>query len=96
MSGAPNRGKSLVQWLVFCLAVSFMIAYLGHAAIPAGAEYLHVFRVSGTIAVLAYSAARVPNAIWFGHTWGSTWKDVIDGLVYGLLTGGVFGWLWPA
>jgi hypothetical protein len=22
-------------------------------------------------------------------------KEVIDGLVYGLLTAGVFGWLWP-
>jgi hypothetical protein len=24
-----------------------------------------------------------------------TVKNVVDGLVYGLLTGGVFGWLWP-
>jgi len=22
-------------------------------------------------------------------------KETIDGLVYGLLTAGVFGWLWP-
>jgi hypothetical protein len=24
-----------------------------------------------------------------------TSKEVIDGLVYGLLTAGAFGWLWP-
>jgi len=22
-------------------------------------------------------------------------KEVIDGLIYGLLTAGTFGWLWP-
>jgi len=26
---------------------------------------------------------------------GVTLKEVVDGLVYGLLTGGTFGWLWP-
>jgi hypothetical protein len=88
-------GKSLLFYFLFCLGVSFMVAYVGYAAIPAGVEYLHVFRVLGTVAFLAYAAAEIPTAIWFGHTWGSVWKSVIDGLVYGLLTGGVFGWLWP-
>ncbi len=91
----PNMTRSLVQYFVFCLAVSFMVAYVGYAAIPAGVEDLHVFRVLGTTAVLAYAAAEIPHAIWFGRTWSSIWKSVIDGLVFGLLTGGVFGWLWP-
>lgn len=91
----PNMTKSMIQYFVFCLGVSFMVAYVGYAAVPAGAEYLHVFRVLGTVAVLAYGAAEIPAAIWFGHTWSSVWKSVIDALVYGLLTGGVFGWLWP-
>jgi hypothetical protein len=92
---APNLGKSLAFYFLFTLAVSFLVAYIGYAAIPAGADYRHVFRVLGTAAFLAYSAAEVPAAIWFGHTWSSVWKSVIDGLVFGLLTGGVFGWLWP-
>ncbi len=90
-----NMVRSLAQYFVFCLAVSFMVAYVGYAAIPAGVEDLHVFRVLGTTAVLAYAAAEIPHAIWFGRTWSSIWKSVIDGLVFGLLTGGVFGWLWP-
>lgn len=90
-----KMASRLIQYFLFCLAVSFMVAYVGYAAIPAGAEYLHVFRVLGTTAVLAYAAAEIPHAIWFGHTWSSVWKSVIDGLVLGLLTGGVFGWLWP-
>lgn len=93
--GPPKMGKSLTYYFLFCLGVSFMVAYVGYAAIPAGAEYLHVFRVLGTTAALAYAAAEIPAAIWFGHTWSSVWKSVIDGVVYGLLTGGAFGWLWP-
>jgi hypothetical protein len=91
----PNTGKSLGLHFLFCLGVSFLVGYVGYAAIPAGAEYLHVFRVLGTTAILAYSAAEIPGAIWFGRTWGSIWKNVIDGVVFGLLTGGAFGWLWP-
>jgi hypothetical protein len=33
-------------------------------------------------------------ALWFGFCLVMI-KEVIDGVVYGLLTGGVFGWLWP-
>ena len=28
--------------------------------------------------------------------WSTTAKHTIDGLVYSLLTGGIFGWLWPS
>jgi hypothetical protein len=28
--------------------------------------------------------------------WVVAWKEVFDGLVYGLLTAGAFGWLWPS
>jgi hypothetical protein len=35
------------------------------------------------------------KSIWFGQPWSATVKDVLDGLIYGLLTAGVFGWLWP-
>jgi hypothetical protein len=30
-----------------------------------------------------------------GRPWGVVAKDVFDGLVYGLVTAGTFGWLWP-
>jgi hypothetical protein len=92
----PNMARSLIQYFVYTLCVSFFVAYVGYAALPFGSEYLHVFRLLGTTAFLAYSFSLIPNAIWYGHTWSSTIKSVIDGLVFGLLTGGVFGWLWPS
>jgi len=44
---------------------------------------------------MAYGLGRLSDAIWRGQTWSMTIKEVIDGLVYGLLTAGTFGWLWP-
>ncbi|PYV50835.1 MAG: hypothetical protein DMG92_06275 [Acidobacteria bacterium] len=94
-SGAPKMGKFLGQWFLYCVVVSIFTAYLtGRMRMP-GTEYLEVFRIAGTVAFIGYSLAQLQNAIWRGETWGVTLKHVLDGLIYGLLTAGVFGWLWP-
>ena len=94
-SGPPNMMKYLVQWFVYCLVVGFFVAYLtGHTVAP-NAHYLAVFRVAGTAAFLAYGLGGLSSAIWKGQPWSVTIKEVIDGLIYGLLTAGTFGWLWP-
>lgn len=90
-----NMGKALTVWFLYLLAVSVFVAYLASRTLPAGTAYLPVFRVTGTVALLAYSAAVVPLGIWFGWPWKNVWKQVFDGLVYALLTAGAFGWLWP-
>jgi hypothetical protein len=90
-----SMGKSLGQWFVYLLGVSIFVAYLTGRVLPAGASGLGVFRVAGTAAVLAYAAALVPRSIWWGQSWSMTLKEVFDGVVYGLLTGAVFCWLWP-
>lgn len=92
--GSLAMGKQMAQWIIYCLAISVLVAYVASVTVPAGADYLRVFRVAGTVAVLAYAGAVPMNAIWFGHRWSATAKDVLDGVIYGLLTAGVFGWLW--
>ncbi len=93
--GSLAMGKQMVQWTIYCLVVSFLVAYVTSVALSAGAEYLQVFRIAGTVAVLTYAGAAPMKSIWFGHQWSATAKDALDGLIYGLLTAGVFGWLWP-
>jgi hypothetical protein len=44
---------------------------------------------------MAYSFAYWPQTIWYQRALGTTVRNTIDGLIYGLLTAGVFGWLWP-
>jgi len=93
--GSPGMGPSLVQWFVFTLVVSFMVAYVAAHALAPGAEYLKVFQIVGSVGFLAYAAGTVPAAIWMGKPWSITAKEVFDGLLYGLVTAGTFGWLWP-
>jgi len=94
-NGAMNMGKFLGQWFVYCVVVSIFAAYLtGRTRMP-GADYLEVFRVAGCTAFIGYALAQAQNSIWRGVTWGITLKHMLDGLIFGLLTGGTFGWLWP-
>jgi len=94
-SGPPAMTKFLGLWFAYCLIIGFFVAYLTARTVAPGAHYLAVFRVAGTAAFLAYGLGHLSNAIWKGQMWGATIKEVIDGLVYGLLTAGTFGWLWP-
>jgi hypothetical protein len=94
-NGAPKMGKSLGLWFLYSLVVSFMVAYIASFALGYGASYRTVFRLSGTVATMAYAVSYLQDSIWKGQTWGTTFKFIFDGVVYGLVTAGVFGWLWP-
>jgi hypothetical protein len=94
-SGPPAMPKFLGQWFAYTLIIGFFVAYLTGRTVAPGANYLGVFRVAGTAAFLAYGLGNLSNGIWKGQPWGMTLKEVIDGLVFGLLTAGTFGWLWP-
>jgi len=94
-SGPPAMPKFLIQWFVYCLVIGFFVAYLTGHTVVAGANYLAVFRVAGTAAFMAYGLGNLSNGIWKCQPWGMTIKEAIDGLVFGLLTAGTFGWLWP-
>ncbi len=94
-SGPPVLPKFLAQWFGFCLAISFFVAYVAAHTVATGANYLAVFRVVGTVAFMAYGLSQLSNGIWKGQPWSAVIKEVIDGLIYGLLTAGTFGWLWP-
>ena len=94
-NGAPAMGAFVVHCFFYGLVVGILAAYLTSRTRPAGTEYLEVFRVAGTVAFCSYSLALIQNSIWKGETWGVTAKHLLDGLIYGLLTAGTFGWLWP-
>jgi hypothetical protein len=93
-SGPPAMGKYLGQWFLYCIFVGILVAYLTGRTVSPGADYLKVFRVAGTTAFLGYSVAQLQDSIWKGQSWGVTLKHFFDGLIYGLLTAGTFGWLW--
>lgn len=93
--GGPSMGKSLALWFVFALVVSVFAAYVPGRVLSPGTDYLSVFQLAGTTAFAGYALGIWPESIWFGRRWSTTIKSTVDGLIYALLTGGVFGWLWP-
>lgn len=94
--GEMAIGKNMLIYFVYLLVIQSFVAYVTGVALPLGADYLRVFQVAGTVAILAFAGSAPPNAIWLGRKWANTWREIFDGVVFGLLTAGVFGWLWPA
>ena len=95
-AGNLGMGKQLAAWFVYCVVIGIFAAYLTSRALPAGAPYLEVFRFSATVAFVAYGMGLWQQSIWYRRKWATTIRSNIDALIYGLLTGGVFGWLWPS
>ncbi|WP_291272380.1 hypothetical protein [Geothrix sp.] len=94
-NGLPAMGKALGLWFVYALAVAFMAAYVASRTLAPGTHYLQVFRVVGAVSFLTYAGGSVQMGIWMGKPWRSVVKDLVDGLIYGLVSAGAFGWLWP-
>lgn len=94
-NGQWQMGLPLLLWFLFSLVVGFFAAYIASRALPVGAHYLQVFRFIGASAFMGYSFAYAPMSIWYGRSWSSTIKMMIDGLIYALISAGIFGWLWP-
>lgn len=94
-SGPPAMGKPLMWWFVYALVVGLFAGYVASRALPPGADYLAVFRFTGTVAFVGYTLALWQNVIWYKRSASATIKSTLDGLLYSLLTAGAFGWLWP-
>jgi hypothetical protein len=94
--GQANMGTNLILSLLVYMLVSTFVAYVAYyAPIAAGTDYLHIFRITGAMATAVYVFGRMPNDIWFRTPSGSIIRSIVDGVVYGLVTAGAFGWLWP-
>lgn len=94
-SAFTSMTRNLVQWFVYCVVVGVVVAYVAGRTLAPGAEYLTIFRLAGTVAFCCYALALPLNSIWYHRQWSTTLKSMFDGLIYGILTAGTFGWLWP-
>ncbi|MGH8264192.1 MAG: hypothetical protein ACRETU_11535 [Steroidobacterales bacterium] len=99
MTVFPNGGfsmaRNLIQWFLYCILVSYFAAYIAGRSLPPGTEYLRVFQLIGASAFASYALALLQMSIWYRRAWSLTVKSLVDGLIYGAVTAGTFGWLWP-
>jgi hypothetical protein len=94
-NGMMSMAKAMILSGVFYLLVSIVVAYVATRSLAPGAQTETVFRIVTTTTWLAYGAALVPEGIWFGRPWSGVLKGLGDALIYAVLTGAVFAWLWP-
>ena len=92
-NGLPPMGRNMVLMFAYFIFVGALCAYFVSRTTGPDASYLEVFRIAGTVAWIANGVGQIPDSVWFGRPWLHTAKGMFDGLIYGLLTGGVFGWL---
>lgn len=93
--GSVNMGASLTQWFFYSVVISLFAAYVTGRALGPGADYLRVFQITGCVTFMGYGLSLPQNSIWWKRGWGYTVRSMIDALLYGALTAGTFGWLWP-
>lgn len=79
-SGDVNMGKLLGQWFVYSLFIAVIVAYVTGR---------------GAVAFCCYVVAHWQNWIWWGKSTRFTVTNSLDGIIYALVTGATFGWLWP-
>lgn len=95
----PDAGmaKPMILTFLVYLVAGTLIAYLGWNALPhQGAGFTKVFQLLGTAGILAYTVAAIPPALWFQAYPRAILMCIIDGVIYGLITGTIFAALWPA
>ena len=92
-SGAPAMGGKLIACFLYYVFVGVLCAYMVSRTLSVDATYLQVFRIAGTVSFIAYGVAYIQDSIWFGRPPSLTAKSLLDALLYGLVTGGTFGWL---
>jgi hypothetical protein len=92
----PEMGPALTQWFVLTLVLSCLVAYVAALALAPGAEHMAVFRVVSATALLAYAGSVAQESIWRAVPWSAGIKTILDGLIFALVTGGLFAVMWPA
>ncbi|HXD74953.1 MAG TPA: hypothetical protein VN628_14490 [Vicinamibacterales bacterium] len=99
MNVLPNvrggMGAQLTLWFVYAFVVALFSGYMASRAEGVGVDYKVIFKFVAAVAFGAYSIGLWQMSIWYRRPWSVTLKSTIDGVLYGCLTAGVFGWLWP-
>jgi hypothetical protein len=90
-----SMGRNMVLTFLVYLVVGIVIAYLASLTVPPAAGFNSVLRIAGTAGVLAYTFSFIPSAIWFCQPRAMLVRNIIEGVIYGLITGLIFAALWP-
>lgn len=89
----PNMGKAIGLTLAFFMVAALLIGYLASIAFEPGEDRMVVFRLVFMAGLLCHAAGPFPGVFWFRKYFA---MEVVDGIVYALITAALFAWLWPS
>jgi hypothetical protein len=94
-SDPTNIRNNMILWFVYCLVVSAFAAVNAGTALHGWQGHRAALHFAGLMAFAGYSLALLQSSIWWRRGWPATLKSVFDGLVYAVVTGLTFAYLWP-
>jgi hypothetical protein len=94
-TGELPFGRMMGLWFVYSVVISGIAACVAGAVHGPGAPFEAVVTLTGIIAFCCYVVAHWQNWIWWGRSTRITLTYSVDGLLYAIVTGATFGWLWP-
>jgi hypothetical protein len=95
LPGKPGMGRALSLWFLFILLISTCVAYVVGHFNGTAAEPKTVFRFSSAMAWVVFGGSYLPGFIWEGKPGSYAAKGIFDGLLYALVIGAIFMWMWP-
>jgi hypothetical protein len=55
-----------------------------------------VFHTVALAALMGHAFGCLTDGIWRVFPWKAAFKYIVDGIIYAIITGFTFMWLWPA
>ena len=93
-AGAMSMGKPLLLWFLLALLVAAAAGCVAFFAVGAG-DGNRGGQIVGVVTLLAYGVGSVVQGIWWGAPWRSVLKDLLDAIIYAVVSALAFCWLWP-
>jgi hypothetical protein len=91
----PTFGKNLAFAFFAYALITVFVGYITGLSMPAGSDYMEVFRVAGTTAILGHCMGGLVNDVFIGRPRRFIITNFFDGVVYALITAGIIASMWP-
>lgn len=96
MGHQPNFAMNLLKTFIAYGLITVMVAYISGMALGPGADYMDVFRVVATAGILGHCMGALAGSFFLGTPTRFIVTCFIDGVIFALITAGVFASMWPA
>lgn len=94
--GKSNFPMNLLKTFITFGVITIFVAYITGLSVGPGADYMQVFRVAGATAMLGHCMGGLTSDFFMGKPSRLIITEMMDKVVYALITAGMFASMWPA